>query len=150
VRLGPSTPGNYVRARVLVPRNPGVTASSFPCAARPPGVACPPLCGPSQRQRHPLLAAPSPAVALPARPSRPPGEQPLPHVVRPQRAALARVPPARFALTVCRFALVVTLKILLESCIVSRALLRDDLLIHLGSHIIIKVHSVTMINRVSN
>jgi hypothetical protein len=27
VRLGPSTPGVYVRARVLVPRNPGVTVS---------------------------------------------------------------------------------------------------------------------------
>jgi hypothetical protein len=27
VRLGPSTPGDYVRARVLVPRNPGVTSS---------------------------------------------------------------------------------------------------------------------------
>jgi hypothetical protein len=27
VRLGPSTPGDYVRARVLVPRNPGVTDS---------------------------------------------------------------------------------------------------------------------------
>jgi hypothetical protein len=26
VRLGPSTPGDYVRARVLVPRNPGVTS----------------------------------------------------------------------------------------------------------------------------
>jgi hypothetical protein len=26
VRLGPSTPGDYVRTRVLVPRNPGVTA----------------------------------------------------------------------------------------------------------------------------
>jgi hypothetical protein len=25
VRLGPSTPGDYVRTRVLVPRNPGVT-----------------------------------------------------------------------------------------------------------------------------
>jgi hypothetical protein len=25
VRLGPSTPGDYVRARVLVPQNPGVT-----------------------------------------------------------------------------------------------------------------------------
>jgi hypothetical protein len=25
VRLGPSTPGDYVCARVLVPRNPGVT-----------------------------------------------------------------------------------------------------------------------------
>jgi hypothetical protein len=25
VRLGPSTPGDYVRARVLVPRNPSVT-----------------------------------------------------------------------------------------------------------------------------
>jgi hypothetical protein len=25
VRLGSSTPGDYVRARVLVPRNPGVT-----------------------------------------------------------------------------------------------------------------------------
>jgi hypothetical protein len=25
VRLGPSTPGVYVRARVLVPQNPGVT-----------------------------------------------------------------------------------------------------------------------------
>jgi hypothetical protein len=28
VRLGPSTPGDYVRARVLVPRNPGVTISA--------------------------------------------------------------------------------------------------------------------------
>jgi hypothetical protein len=28
VRLGPSTPGDYVRARVLVPRNPGVTTSN--------------------------------------------------------------------------------------------------------------------------
>jgi hypothetical protein len=28
VRLGPSTPGDYVRARVLVPRNPGVTPLS--------------------------------------------------------------------------------------------------------------------------
>ena len=27
VRLGPSTPGDYVRARVLVPRNPGVTGT---------------------------------------------------------------------------------------------------------------------------
>jgi hypothetical protein len=27
VRLGPSTPGDYVRARVLVPRNPGVTCT---------------------------------------------------------------------------------------------------------------------------
>jgi hypothetical protein len=27
VRLGPSTPGDYVRARVLVPRNPGVTTT---------------------------------------------------------------------------------------------------------------------------
>jgi hypothetical protein len=26
VKLGPSTPGDYVRARVLVPRNPGVTS----------------------------------------------------------------------------------------------------------------------------
>ena len=26
VRLGPSTPGDYVRAQVLVPRNPGVTS----------------------------------------------------------------------------------------------------------------------------
>jgi hypothetical protein len=25
VRLGPGTPGDYVRAQVLVPRNPGVT-----------------------------------------------------------------------------------------------------------------------------
>jgi hypothetical protein len=25
VRLGPNTPGDYVRARVLVPQNPGVT-----------------------------------------------------------------------------------------------------------------------------
>jgi hypothetical protein len=31
VRLGPSTPGDYVRARVLVPWNPGVTASHI-CA----------------------------------------------------------------------------------------------------------------------
>jgi hypothetical protein len=29
VRLGPSTPGDYVRARVLVPRNPGVTISGI-------------------------------------------------------------------------------------------------------------------------
>jgi hypothetical protein len=29
VRLGPSTPGDYVRARVLVPRNPGVTTASY-------------------------------------------------------------------------------------------------------------------------
>jgi hypothetical protein len=29
VRLGPSTPGDYVRAGVLVPRNPGVTHTSF-------------------------------------------------------------------------------------------------------------------------
>jgi hypothetical protein len=29
VRLGPSTPGGYVRARVLVPRNPSVTAVRF-------------------------------------------------------------------------------------------------------------------------
>ena len=29
MRLGPSTPGDYVRARVLVPRNPGVTKSEF-------------------------------------------------------------------------------------------------------------------------
>jgi hypothetical protein len=29
VRLGPSTPGDYVRARVLVPRNPGVTACAY-------------------------------------------------------------------------------------------------------------------------
>jgi hypothetical protein len=29
VRLGPSTPGDYVRARVLVPRNPGVTRIFF-------------------------------------------------------------------------------------------------------------------------
>ena len=28
MRLGPSTPGDYVRARVLVPRNPGVTVCS--------------------------------------------------------------------------------------------------------------------------
>jgi hypothetical protein len=34
VRLGPSTPGDYVRARVLVPRNPGVTVSLR--YARPP------------------------------------------------------------------------------------------------------------------
>jgi hypothetical protein len=27
VRLGPSTPGDDVRARVLVPRNPGVTVA---------------------------------------------------------------------------------------------------------------------------
>jgi hypothetical protein len=29
VRLGPSTPGDYARARVLVPRNQGVTGSSI-------------------------------------------------------------------------------------------------------------------------
>jgi hypothetical protein len=28
VRLGPSTPGDYVRARVLVPQNPGVTVGN--------------------------------------------------------------------------------------------------------------------------
>jgi hypothetical protein len=31
VRLGPSTPGDYVCARVLVPRNPGVTRPNFRC-----------------------------------------------------------------------------------------------------------------------
>jgi hypothetical protein len=30
VRFGPSTPGIYVRARVLVPRNPGVTVLKDP------------------------------------------------------------------------------------------------------------------------
>jgi hypothetical protein len=30
VRLGPSTPGDYVRARILVPRNPGVTDEPVP------------------------------------------------------------------------------------------------------------------------
>jgi hypothetical protein len=34
VRLGPSTPGDYVRARVLVPRNPGVTGSLASSTAR--------------------------------------------------------------------------------------------------------------------
>jgi hypothetical protein len=29
VRLGPSTPGDYVRSRVLVPQNPGVTEINF-------------------------------------------------------------------------------------------------------------------------
>jgi hypothetical protein len=29
VRLGPSTPGDYVRARVLVPRNPDVTLAHY-------------------------------------------------------------------------------------------------------------------------
>jgi hypothetical protein len=29
VRLGPSTPGDYVRTRVLVPRNPGVTEKKY-------------------------------------------------------------------------------------------------------------------------
>jgi hypothetical protein len=29
VRLGPSTPGDYVRARVLVPQNPGVTSTRY-------------------------------------------------------------------------------------------------------------------------
>jgi hypothetical protein len=57
VRLGPSTPGDYVRARVLVPRNPGVTKVE-PTFFRPSGirakqyiskrvmklvVACPPI-----------------------------------------------------------------------------------------------------------
>jgi hypothetical protein len=32
VRFGPSTPGDYVRARVLVPRNPGVTKPKLPVA----------------------------------------------------------------------------------------------------------------------
>ena len=34
VRLGPSTPGDYVRARVLVPQNPGVTPPLFQHLAR--------------------------------------------------------------------------------------------------------------------
>jgi hypothetical protein len=34
VRLGPSTPGDYVRARVLVPRNPGVTTAGAYIAIR--------------------------------------------------------------------------------------------------------------------
>jgi hypothetical protein len=38
VRLGPSTPGDYVRARVLVPRNPGVTPKlTVSMVARPTG-----------------------------------------------------------------------------------------------------------------
>jgi hypothetical protein len=36
VRLGPSTPGDYVRARVLVPRNPGVTPRDRPPATNYP------------------------------------------------------------------------------------------------------------------
>jgi hypothetical protein len=35
VRLGPNTPGDYVRARVLVPQNPGVTASYFSAVHTP-------------------------------------------------------------------------------------------------------------------
>jgi hypothetical protein len=35
VRLGPSTPGDYVRARVLVPRNPGVNYPSYCMYPRP-------------------------------------------------------------------------------------------------------------------
>ena len=31
MRLGPNTPGDYVRAWVLVPRNPGVTSTLAPC-----------------------------------------------------------------------------------------------------------------------
>jgi hypothetical protein len=31
VRLGPSTPGDYVHARVLVPQNPGVTGDAHIC-----------------------------------------------------------------------------------------------------------------------
>jgi hypothetical protein len=33
VRLGPNTPGDYVRARVLVPQNPGVTSICCPNAS---------------------------------------------------------------------------------------------------------------------
>jgi hypothetical protein len=36
VRLGPSTPGVYVRARVFMPRNPGVTPQPQPLPPSPP------------------------------------------------------------------------------------------------------------------
>jgi hypothetical protein len=41
VRLGPSTPGDYVRARVLVPRNPGVTCRQGRAASMVPWVRAP-------------------------------------------------------------------------------------------------------------
>jgi hypothetical protein len=47
VRLGPSTPGDYVHARVLVPRNPGVTTVSGgapDCPVRPSTAALPNSC----------------------------------------------------------------------------------------------------------
>jgi hypothetical protein len=45
VRLGPSTPGDYVRAWALVPRNPGVTQ-----------VLCPnPIDGPTTKPTTPLV-----------------------------------------------------------------------------------------------
>jgi hypothetical protein len=66
VRLGPSTPGDYVRARVLVPRNPGVTVRPYCTINVPPRRPCPP----HARHSHPrwlaplLLPVPSPASAL--------------------------------------------------------------------------------------
>jgi hypothetical protein len=43
MRLGPSTPGDYVRARVLVPRNPGVTAAELQATPWPPSYKPPQL-----------------------------------------------------------------------------------------------------------
>jgi hypothetical protein len=40
VRLGPSTPGDYVRARVLVPRNPGVTSVHQDKVSGDPCIKC--------------------------------------------------------------------------------------------------------------
>jgi hypothetical protein len=57
VRLGPSTPGDYVRARVLVPQNPGVTPVHHQTAI----VACPVHdCLPNRAQS--VVAAPGPLV----------------------------------------------------------------------------------------
>jgi hypothetical protein len=54
VRLGPSTPGDYVRARVLVPRNPGVTWAPQPRPLH--GEASRQAPYPSRRHRLAVLA----------------------------------------------------------------------------------------------
>jgi hypothetical protein len=62
VRLGHSTPGDYVRAWVLVPRNPGVTLRSDPDRThmiQPLPTRLLPL-GPTQRRRKGTVAARSP------------------------------------------------------------------------------------------
>jgi hypothetical protein len=71
VRLGPSTPSDYVRARVLVPRNPGVTPWH-----RPP------------LPRRPCSRSPSPA---PGPAERTPAAKRAPAPSQPRRAAPAQL-----------------------------------------------------------